>query len=116
MLRRIFNYFEIAARIASKNRGCRRYLVGAIGIRNDGTMVTAFNGSDHQPNREIHAEYRLCKKLDYDAVVYVARVRVGDGTFAMAKPCKDCQKALKSKKVKKVYYTINDDEYDVLYL
>jgi len=112
--KKIFNYFEIAAKITSKNRGRRRFLVGAIGIRGDGTMVSAFNGSSPRPNRKAHAEYRLASKLDYGAVVYVARVKVGDGTFGMAKPCKSCQKALKSKKVSRVYFTTGPNSYDYM--
>jgi tRNA(Arg) A34 adenosine deaminase TadA len=115
MNKKIFGFLEMAAQVASKDKeGRRRYWIGAVGIRGDGTMVSATNGSADRPNRTIHAEYRLANKLDYDAVVYVARVRICDGEFSLAKPCASCRKALKSKRVKKVYYTKSPEEYGVL--
>jgi tRNA(Arg) A34 adenosine deaminase TadA len=112
--RKVFEMFEIAAKRAAKNRDRRTFYVGAIGIRNDGTMVMAWNGSSKDPNRVAHAEYRLASKLDQGAVVYVARICVGKWTFGLAKPCRACQKILKSKKVRKIFYSIGPDEYGVI--
>jgi len=114
--KKIFHYFEIAGRIAQQKKDRRTYLLGAIGIRSDGAMVFAQNGPTESPNPLAHAENRLSKKLDYGATVYVARVRICDGQFAMAKPCPNCRRILKSRGVKKVMYTIGPDEYGVLNL
>lgn len=114
MNRKILNFFEIAARTATSKNDRRAFFIGAIGIRHDGVMVKAFNSPSENKNRCIHAEYRLSKKLDYDADVYVARVRMDDYEFGMARPCVSCQKILKTKKVKKVYYTINKDKFGVI--
>ena len=115
MNQKIWNYFEIAGKLATKKKDRRYYFLAALGIRSDGTAVSSVNGAPAEgPMREAHAEYRLSKKLDYGAIVYVARVRIGDGTFGMAKPCLDCQKALRSRGVKKVYYTLGNDKFGVL--
>lgn len=115
MQRKIWNYFQMAGRMALSKQDRRTYLLGAIGVRNDGCMVSSMNGPSPVPTREVHAEYKLCRKLDHDAVVYIARVRVGDGAFVNAKPCASCRKMLRSRRVKKVYYTISNTEYGIWY-
>ena len=89
----------------------RTFLLGSVGIRSDGAMVKSLNSPTEIPNRKTHSEYRLSKKLDYNSIVYVARVRLADGKFAMARPCVSCQKVLCSKRVSKVYYTISECEW-----
>jgi tRNA(Arg) A34 adenosine deaminase TadA len=117
MNRKIWNFLEIAGRTASKRtHDARDYWLGAAAVRSDGTVVTSSNGPAPDKMREVHAEYRISKKLDYGATVYVARVRIVDGEFGNARPCPDCQNALKAKKVKKVFYTISNIEYGVMYL
>ena len=115
MRRKIWNYFELAGRMAVSKKDRRTYLIGAVAIRGDGTLVCSMNGPTPQPTREVHAEYKVCQKLDYGATIYVARIKVGNGNFGNAKPCQVCRKILRSKKVKKVYYTISHNEYGVYY-
>ena len=114
MNRKIFNYFEIAARTACLKADERNFLLGSVGIRSDGTMVKSFNSSAVIPMASGHSERRVAAKLDYGAVVYVARVRLIDGCWGMAKPCKSCMVALMAKKVSKIYYTISHKEYGVI--
>ena len=116
MNKKIFSYFEIAAKLAEKKSALdkRSFLLGAIGIRNDGTMVSTINGSSESPNRHAHAEKKLTRQLDHGATVYVVRTRLSDGSFAMARPCQPCFKALISKKVKTIYYSISDVEYGIM--
>ena len=114
MNRKIFNYFEIAAQVASSKKDERSFLLGSVGIRSDGTMVKSFNSSAKLPTPEVHSERRLAAKLDYNSIVYVARVRIGDGSWGLAKPCPSCMVALKAKRVKKIYYTISDNEYGTI--
>jgi tRNA(Arg) A34 adenosine deaminase TadA len=117
MRNKIWNFLEIAGRTASKrSHDARDYWLGAAAVRSDGVIVTSSNGPAPDKTREVHAEYRLSKKLDYGATVYVARVRMVDGQFGLAKPCNACMNALKSRKVKKVYYTIGPSEYGTLIL
>ena len=114
MKKRIFDYFQIAALTACKRVDERSFLLGALGIRKDGVLVKSVNASSYYPQRTGHAEARLCRKLTPHSVVYVARVRMSDGTFAMSRPCKDCQKILRSTGVSKVYYTISENEFGIM--
>jgi tRNA(Arg) A34 adenosine deaminase TadA len=113
MKSKIFNYLEIAAMTAKSKEDKRSYLLGAVGIRNDGALVKALNSPTESPNRQCHSEYRLAKKLDRGATVYVARVRIDNGAFGMARPCPSCQKILTSRGVLKVYYSIDKNTYGV---
>jgi len=114
MNRKIFSFFEIAGKIASSKDDGRSFLLGSIAIRKDGAIVKALNGPSQEPNRLAHSEYRISRQLDIGATVYVARVRLMDGSFGMARPCSSCMKVLRSKRVAKIYYTINDNEYGII--
>lgn len=115
MHRRVYNYFEHASKLAVSKFNERAYLFGGVGLRNDGTQVQAINSPTEYPNRKAHVEYKLCQKLNQNAVIYIARIRLLDGAFAIARPCADCRKILKSKKVAKVFYTLSSDSYGVFY-
>ena len=114
-MNRIWNYFEMAGRVAILKQDRRTYQLGVIGVRGDGCIVRASNSPSQAPAREAHAEYKVSKKLDHGATVYVVRIR-GDGSFGMAHPCKACLKILTSRRVKKVYYTISNSKYGVIYM
>jgi hypothetical protein len=98
------------------------FYLAAVGLRSDGTIVDTSNkaarnmspaGTTPPKLPSTHAEVRLCRKLDYGAVVFVARV-TKDGKWASAKPCDNCTRALRFRNVKQVYYTIGPDEYGVI--
>jgi tRNA(Arg) A34 adenosine deaminase TadA len=110
MRNNIRSYLNRAFELAMKNRDRRHYFIGAIGIRDDGTTVGATNISTPQRCRESHAEFRLSRKLDVGAVVYVARSSKTN-TWANSRPCEGCQQALRNKGVKRVYYTIGPSEF-----
>lgn len=112
--RRIVAFFEAAAQAAVSKEDVRSFLIGAIGRRADGAMVRSLNGPTPHKNRTIHAEYKLSKKLDAGATVYIVRVRKDTGEFAMARPCDNCLKVLRSKFVKKIYYSISPSEYGII--
>lgn len=114
MNRQIWENLNLAGKIAISKDNGRAFLLGALGIRKDGVMVFAANSTSQEPDRRGHAEYRMAAKLDRGSTVYVARIRLLNGEFAMAKPCFSCEKVLKSKRVKRVYYTISNNEYGVL--
>ena len=114
MQRKIWKYFNLAKAEAIKNRyDGRHYLLGCVAIRNDGCMVRASNGPSPVPMRTMHAELRVSRKLDYGATVYVARI-LRDGSFGMAMPCQACLKALRTKRVKKIYFTISDNDFGII--
>lgn len=104
----------MAALTATKREDERSFLLGAVGIRHDGVLVKSVNASSFHPVRTGHAESRLCKKLDVGSIVYVVRVKLQDGSLALARPCKSCQKILRSTGVSKVYYSISNSEYGVM--
>jgi len=114
-MNKVWKFFRLAAEEAVKNRAfhTRNHQLGCVAVRGDGAMVKASNGPTPVPTREMHAEYRVSKKMDYDATVYVVRV-LKDGSYGMAMPCADCLKAMKSKRVKRIYFTIDNDNYGVI--
>lgn len=107
-----------AAKVADRNRGRdvdnRTFLLGAVGIRNDGVIVSSRNiaAPDHAPNH--HAESRLSRKLTPGSTVWVARVSRLDGGWAMARPCLGCEIRLRSAGVRRVVYTIGPGEWGVI--
>jgi deoxycytidylate deaminase len=114
--------FELAAEFAKLKNDRRDYRLGAVGLRNDGTIVASYNGAciknmDDRRHymREAHAEYRLAKKMDRKSIVYVARIS-RTGEFKNAKPCKTCENSLRSHGIKRVYYTISKNEFGVMEL
>ena len=118
MNKKVFNYLKLAGQTALYNNDSRRnFFLGAVGIRKDGAIVRASNLSCEVPSRQYHAEYRCAMKLDYGAPeVYVARLRLDTLEFGIAKPCFSCEKVLRSKGVRRVYYSIGPTEYDVIKL
>lgn len=86
----------------------------ALAIRADGALVHAVNSRIKEPAWQPHAEARLCRKVDVNAVVYV--LREAKGEWANSRPCENCQRLMKRKGVKRVYYTIGPSEYGVLTL
>ena len=114
MKRKILHYFEVAARVAQSKDDIRVFWIGAVGIRNDGAMVCSLNSPTRFQNRIVHAEYKLCKKLDTHATVYIARVRLDNFQFAIAKPCDNCMKRMRSLDVDKIYYTIDQSHYGMI--
>lgn len=115
MNRKLFNYLEIAIKAANKfannanRRPCAK--LGAVGQRKDGAIVVSSNSLTAFPDRKVHAEYKVCKKMDVGGTLYVARVRFDDGELGMSLPCPNCQKMIRSRGIKKVYYSINKDQY-----
>jgi uncharacterized protein with PIN domain len=121
----VWKYFEIAKSIAlvKKNRldrDLRNFFFGTVALRRDNILVAASNGcvaidngSKQHYFSNAHSEFRIAKKLDKGAIVFVTRVN-SDGSFRNAKPCPNCEMVLRKKMVKRVYYTISDNEYGVL--
>ncbi len=88
---------------------------GAAAIRKDGKFVISYNEKAQAPTWKVHAEARICRKIDVGATVAV--VRIGDGGVWMpSKPCKNCAKCMFRKGVSRVLYSIAKDEYGVMIL
>lgn len=99
---------KLASAFTKAGDGRRHFFLGAIGIRADGAIVMARNEPTQIRNPKAHAESRLVKKLGlHSPFVLVVRL-TKNGTLALAKPCKHCQKILESYKVKKIFYTTDN--------
>lgn len=107
-------FFRLAKKVAEGD-DCRRYRLGAVGVRSDGATVVARNIPNRLPEPMAHAEARLSKKLDRGSIVYIVRIDRSGG-LVMAKPCANCLRLLRSKKVKKIFYSINNKEYGCVIL
>lgn len=79
--------FRLAKHIAIKKKDRRKYKVGAVGIRNDGTIVKSSNIPCKVPEPTTHAEVRLARKLTKGSVVYIVRVN-NAYELCMARPLK----------------------------
>ena len=114
-MNKINKNFSIARLVAmsEEKEVNRKFRVGAVGIRNDGVMVACSNICTRTPNKHAHAEARLVRKLTPKSIVYVVRID-SNGEFRNARPCENCSRLLSQKKVKKVYYSINEQEYGVI--
>jgi len=107
-----------AAEVAIQNKGNkfdnRTFLLGAVGVRNDGVIVSSRNiaAPDYAPDH--HAETRLARKLTPNSTVWVARIARRDGSWALARPCTGCEMRLKQSGVKRVVYTIAPNEWGII--
>src|SRR3972149_3862611 len=97
-------HIKLAAETAAAGTDRLSYCMGAVAVRNDGAVVRSRNLLTRTPFAPAHAEARLMRKVDMGSVVYVARV-LRSGGWGMAKPCPQCHALLKSKGVKKVFFT-----------
>ena len=76
-MNKVCRYFNVAKKIAESGDSKdakRRYRLGAVGIRLEGTLVVSSNISTRRPHRNVHAESRVTKKLNAGSVVYVVRI------------------------------------------
>ena len=105
-----------AASAAIRNKDNRTFLLGAIGLRADGVFVSSRNIPSLEATFECkhHAETRLARKLTPGSTVWVARVTRKDGFWAMAKPCRRCERRLRISGVSRIVYTIGPNEWGVI--
>lgn len=106
-MKRLHEAIKIA--IKSKTKKKHHYL-GCIAQRADGSFVYSTNSRAISKSPSVHAEAKVLKKAGVNAILWIARV-MADGSWGMAKPCGDCEKLIKKYKVKKIYYTIDKNEY-----
>lgn len=103
-------YLDLAIRIALGGSEDRNYLIGCVGLRTDGAIVTAYNSWTKKPQHEAHSEFKVCRKINKGSILWVSRV-LRDGTWACAKPCVKCQALIRNKGIKKVFYTLGPEEF-----
>lgn len=113
---KVEKYFRMAKLVALRGDAKdaqRQYRIGAVGIRNDGVIVGASNVPSRKQIVNAHAEYRTAKMLTIDSIMFVVRIS-RSGNLRLAKPCEKCQKYLKFRKVRKCYYSIDNENYGVM--
>jgi len=105
---------EQAANLAANAKTERNFLLGSIALRQDGTLVYSINSTiSVHPVPSAHAEARVLRKSGIGATLWVARVLKDKETWAMAKPCANCQSLITNRRIKKVIYTIGPKEYGI---
>lgn len=97
-------YMELAANVSRLKDDDRTYFHGGVGLRKDGVLVAACNGSPKEPTPKHHCEYRLSRKLGHGGTVFLVRT-LANGTWGNSAPCTDCEKRLIHQRVKCVYYS-----------
>ena len=103
----------LAAKAAKVGTDIRQYAIGVVAIRFDGSVVITRNAParDHSPS--LHAEARALKRAGMGAKLFVARMST-TGKMALAKPCKECQKLIRSMRCKSVLYTVDNEHWNSL--
>ncbi len=117
----MLEYLKLAAQIArSHNEPKKNFLMACVGIRQDGAMVSARNGSiisspqkNYRIVPEAHCEARTLRKLGKGGILFVARVLKKDGALAMAAPCLGCRLLIRAARVPKVIYSVNELQFGI---
>ena len=108
-------YLRLALGVAIAGRTKEKsHHLGAIGIRQDGSVVSSHNTRSLNRNGLVHAESKVIRKAGRGCTLYIVRV-AANNKMTMGKPCQICQRVIKQNKVKKVVYSISENEYGVWY-
>ena len=107
-----------------------KYIVGAIALDNKGNIISKGCNSfvkTHPVQKKIaesvgkpykiylHAEVSaLVKAHSQVDTLIIARIRQSDNSIAIAKPCPVCSEAIRRAKVKRVFYTNDNNELILL--
>ena len=115
------NHLQKAISLAEGNTN-DKWNLGAIVVKNGNPISAGINREKNDPKNvppgfcTVHAEVdamrQVSERVLNGAVLYVARIRRG-GDIGMAKPCLNCRNAVRAGGIKRVYYTISDNEYGV---
>ena len=121
---KVKRYMDVAKKVALQS-DFPDYRHGAVLVKGNSIRNTTYNKDnfcsfgkrfqkDHTGRTTVHAELGVILWLDRSitsgATVYVARVGKTDDEYKLSKPCSMCHAALKYVGVKRVVYTIDDDE------
>jgi tRNA(Arg) A34 adenosine deaminase TadA len=121
--------FQMALEYATRRQDERLFLLGTVAIRGsdqkivksrnlpvmiDQDVMSGYNTRYPYPHK--HSEANIIAKITPKTVIWNARGRKLDGRFAMARPCQTCETLLGYAGVEKVYYTISELEYGVMFL
>jgi hypothetical protein len=116
-----------AAKFALPNidNDLRLFWLASVGIRErDGVKIKSQNGASRistpqykyeHSRQKSHAEGRICRKLGANGTIYVARVAKENFELKMSRPCNLCRSALRSYRVKRCFYSINETHFGCFY-
>ena len=115
-------YLSVARYFASKSKARRMH--GAVVVKSGRVVGTGFNKDRNNPyyvspehiktHCSVHAEVDAIRDANWNvrgAVLYVARVN-SQGMDRDSKPCTRCQIVIEEAQIKKVIYTIGEDNED----
>ena len=123
-------YLTMAAKVAGQNRTCVQHRHGAVLVKGGSVIsystnknalkwwVARFRHRD-RGHATKHAEVGCIHNIDRSkttgSTLYVARIG-NTGNLLMSEPCPMCKRALANAGIKKVYYTLNEEEMGILKL
>lgn len=115
-------YLSVARYFASKSKARRMH--GAVLVKSGRVIGTGFNKDRNNPyyvspehiktHCSVHAEVDAIRDANWNvkgAILYVARVNA-IGEDRNSKPCTRCQVVIEEVQIKKVIYTVGEDNED----
>ena len=107
-----------------------RSLHVALLVKGGRILSVGFNKRKKNKFIDIHARHPGCtthaecaailkvrKKIDLTGCkIYVARLKKNDHTLGNSKPCEMCQEIIKKHGIKKVYYTVESNKFDIMWV
>jgi len=132
-------FFNMCRKVAMKNISAKKlYNFGAVLVKGGSIISTGINKAKSDPliqfmaeqhkgfPQQVHCEVDCLSGVQRHnirgCVLYIARIKLTDNSFAIARPCNMCEAFLKQHKIKRVYYSITGEpnspilEYGVLKL
>lgn len=108
---------------SNSNDDKRNFLLGSVGIRDDGVSVSAKNGAvitssyvDYRIISDAHAEMRCLKKMGKGGIIYTTRLLKKDFSYALARPCGQCRIRLRMAGVERAIYSIDDFHWGIYFV
>lgn len=113
---------DVAKKVAVANDQYPKWSLGCCVVRGGSIQSIGWNKKKSDPTYmyafgacSLHAEIHALKQMNFQAkrcILYIARWKKGGG-FGLAKPCELCQPYIEKAGVKRVIYTIDNDNYGV---
>lgn len=117
---------EMALRIAEANTDYPKFRLAAVIVKGGSLLSVGWSKLHTDPALVDQHKHRFCRvathaevhainmcKNPAGATLYVARVNRND-QVGMSKPCKKCMQAIQEAGIRKVFYTTNDGEVEML--